>query len=179
MPRLPDLSSVRMSTTWTGGSSRVDDPFGQFQQDAFIPLKPPGRDCLVALNDGGGGRTEDANCAHKSGRIRWAADDGIIKWRFRLVIRTVVALIHRNQTEIGQRGKERRARPDDDLQLTQTGTPPGVVALAFGQPGMHQSNLPREASQEPANRLRSNRNFRDEDDGFFSAVECIPVAARI
>ena len=98
--------------------------------------------------------------------------------RFLLLVGMLVFLIDNNEAERVHRRKNRRARPNDDARAALTDFMPLIVPLAGGQMAVQNRNerLQRagaEATLEPFDGLRRERDFRHEHDGAFSLLQAM------
>ena len=81
-------------------------------------------------------------------------------------------LVHHDQPEVAERREDRRARPHADACLAAPHPPPLVVALALREARVHDRDRVAEALDEPARRLRRERDLGDEHDRRAAALEC-------
>ena len=98
----------------------------------------------------------------------------VIARRFLLFVGSLVLFIDDDQSEILERREDGAARADHDPRAAGLNLVPFIVPLAFGQMAVQdRDHLLRfgEAALESLDRLRRERNFRDEHDGRFSARE--------
>ena len=82
-----------------------------------------------------------------------------------LLVRRVVLLVHAHDAEAAHRREHRRARADDDSRLARSDPLALVAPLRLRQPGVEHRHVVAEARAEAAQRLRRERDLRDEDDG--------------
>ena len=73
-------------------------------------------------------------------------------------------LIDDDEAEVGERQKERRARADDDGRLAARDRRPDAFALALGQAGMPFGGSCAEARREAIEKLRGQRDLRQEHE---------------
>ena len=69
-----------------------------------------------------------------------------------------------DEAEFGEWQKEGRARADDHPRLAARRRRPDALALALGQPGMPFGRPRAETSREPVEKLRGERDLRQEHE---------------
>ncbi|WIG61566.1 MAG: hypothetical protein OJF49_004314 [Ktedonobacterales bacterium] len=81
-----------------------------------------------------------------------------------LLICGLMLLIYDDDAQAVHRREERRPRTDDHIHCPRPDTPPLAQPLGWGQLTMQQRHPPRKAPGKARHSLRSQRNFRHEDD---------------
>src|SRR6185312_16201235 len=81
-----------------------------------------------------------------------------------------VLFVDDDQTQLAGRCEDGAAGPDDDLNLSGGDAPPVSAALRVGQVAVEYRDVAAPAA-EPLDRLRRQRDFRDENDGFLPALD--------
>ena len=94
----------------------------------------------------------------------------MIARKFPLLERSLVLLIDHDQPEPVQGGEDRAARADHDLSLSLADPPPFDVSFDIGQMAVQNGDRV-EPLAKTAHRLRSQADFRDEDDRLFSETD--------
>jgi hypothetical protein len=89
---------------------------------------------------------------------------GLIPRSFGLLVGAVVLLVHDDRAEIRERCKEGRTRADDDVLLPPPDLPPLIVAFPGREGRMEDGDLFSEPGPEAGDRLRSQRDFGNQDD---------------
>ena len=106
----------------------------------------------------------------------------VIARRFFLLVSRLVFFIDNDESELLQWGKDRAARTDHDPRASGMDLVPFIVALAFGQMTVQNGNdfvqLGKTAF-EALDCLGGERNFRDENDRTFAALERSPDRLQI
>ena len=74
-------------------------------------------------------------------------------------------LVHHDEAEVLDRREDRRAGAYDDPRLAFAYAPPLVEALAVRERAVKDGDALAEARGEALDRLRRERDLRDEDDG--------------
>ena len=117
--------------------------------------------------------------AEKRDRVfEFGADDGdvaaVVARRFFLLVAGFLFFIDDDEAEIFERRENGGARADDDAGFAVADAPPFAGALYVAERGVKNGDA-FEARAEPGAALTTNpqseRNFRDENDGGFSARE--------
>ena len=110
--------------------------------------------------------------------LEFRPDDGdiasVITRRFLLFVGGLVFFIDHDEAEIFERRENRAAGADDDAGAAGMELVPFVVPFAFGKMTVQDRNHVRlrgEATLESFDRLRGERDFRDEDDRGLAARE--------
>ena len=96
---------------------------------------------------------------------------GVVAGRVVLLVRRLVLLVDDDHAEPRQGGEDGRARADDDARLAVARPPPLVEALAHAERAVQERDLAGEASGEALDRLRRQRDLRDEHDRLLPSGE--------
>ena len=104
--------------------------------------------------------------------------------RLLLFVRVFVFLVHDDEAERFNRRKNRRARADDNPRAALANLVPLIVALAGGQVAVQdgdQGPQPAlgEARFESLDRLRRERDFRDQDNRAFALLQGVGEGLQI
>ena len=163
-----ELLEQRRRERVAGLATQVDDPDARHRRAEPLaelePLQPlpalrPRRRAAVdgdrALERGALGRD----------RARVVARVGL------LLVGRVVLLVDADQAEVRHRREDRGARADDDRRLAGDDPLPLVAALRLGQAGVEHRDPVAEARLEAPERLRRQRDLRDEHDRALPALE--------
>ena len=88
-------------------------------------------------------------------------------------------LVHDDQPQIGTGGKKGGPRADHHIQLSPPGTFKLVVLLARGKRRIHHGNTVAEKLVKPHQRLKGERNFRNQQNHRFPSFYHFPCQAKI
>ena len=127
---------------------------------------------VITLERRGGGPEQDDALLHFSPNDGNIA--GVVAGRFLLLVGGLVFFIDDDEPDVFERGEDGAARADDDPGAAGVELVPFVVSLAFRQVAVQDRDhvgLGGEPALETLDRLRGERNFRDEDDGGLAARE--------
>src|SRR4030095_5620958 len=146
--------------------SHVDD-FNVRQRTVF----DSGREAQMAVFAGFGvvERLHRRRCGtqHNDYTRKLRAHDGgvacVVAWNFFLFVAGFVLFVDDDQAKILEWSKNSGARPNNDRSLARINAKPFVNALAFRQRAMEDGYPPRETLREAVRKLRSECNFRNED----------------
>ena len=161
--------------TWPQASHSIIDPVVQADEPVFS-------------RQGVGPALEARRgAAEKHGRLlAMPAQDGhvprMVARRFVLLVGILVLLIHNDDAEVFERGKNRAAGADDDPGCPAVDLVPLVVALAVGEVAVQDGDLllhVREAGLEPLDRLRRQRDFRHENQRGAPVIDRLADRAQV
>src|SRR5262245_12031420 len=107
-------------------------------------------------------RSSGKLCTHY-GRIA-----GVIARDFLLLIAVLMLFVDDDETDAFQGRKNRGASADNDRGFAGVDTHPFVEPLTFGQRTMKDGGFSRKALRKAIRELRSQSDFRNEDEGAFA-----------
>jgi hypothetical protein len=96
---------------------------------------------------------------------------GVVAQAVLLLVGRVVFLVDDDQPEPRQRREQRRAGPEQEAPLPEAGVLPDPQPLACRQSRVQGRDLSGEASADPLDQLRSQRDLRDQDQDLPVACE--------
>ena len=96
-----------------------------------------------------------------------------------LLVRGVVLLVDADDAEVAHRREDRRARADDDARLAARDALALVAALALGERRVQHGDAVAEARGEARERLRRERDLRDEHDRAAATRERLLAGAQV
>src|SRR5438128_1882895 len=106
----------------------------------------------------------------------------MITRRFFLFVSRLVFFIDNDESEVLERREDSAARADNDPRASGMDLVPFIVALAFGQMAVQNGNYFvhfGKPALESLHRLGRERNFRDENNRAFIALERSPNRLQI
>src|SRR5262249_49476348 len=89
----------------------------------------------------------------------------VVSRRRFLLERVLVLLVDDNEAEFARRREDSTACPDDDLNVPGRDPPPVSAAFGVGEVAVQDGDVPA-AALEARDRLRRERDLRNEDDRF-------------
>ena len=96
-----------------------------------------------------------------------------------LLVRRIVLLVDAHDTEAAHRREDGGARADDDSRLPRSDPFTLVAPLRLREPGVEHRHEVAETRAEATERLRRERDLRDEDDGVAAAGHCRRTGAEV
>ena len=81
------------------------------------------------------------------------------------LVRPLVLLVDDDDADVGERGEDREARADDDVDVAGPDPPPLVRAFAFAEARVEQRDARLEIRAEPVDERHREGDLGDEDEG--------------
>ena len=126
----------------------------------------PGRRVLPGLQRRRGGTQHAGRAEDRGAHHRDVAS--VVHRRLALLERRLVLLVDHDEAQVRERGEDRGAGADHHPRLPERHRHPGVETLARGKVAVPDDHLGAEVGEpgtKPADRLRRERDFGDEEDG--------------
>ena len=163
------LGEQRRRERIAGLAAQVDD---RGRAGAGPASRPPSssRSRRAQLSGRGVARAEDRNRALERRALRRHRPRVVARIRL-LLVRRVVLLVDADDADPIERGEDRRAGADDDRSVAACDPLPLVAALGLGERRVEDGDAVAEAGAEAADRLRRERDLRDEHDRAASPLE--------
>ena len=103
---------------------------------------------------------------------------GMVARRLAVLVARLVLLVDHDEAEVAHRREDGRARADGDPALAPAQQPPGIGALAVGEPAVQHRDLVAEDAAEPAHRLRRERDLGHQHDRAAPRASACRTASR-